>query len=259
VAPLLEARGVVAGYRGRRVLEGVDMRVSAGELWAVLGPNGAGKSTLVRAALGLLPLQGGTIALEGRSLASYERRELARRLAWVPQASDPSVGFTGLELVLMGRSPHLGRWGLPAAADVERARVVLDELEVGHLGGRLASELSGGERRLLLLARALVQAPRLLFLDEPTAFLDLKHQVTALERVRARVEQGMAAVAVLHDVNLATAFADRVLLLRQGRVLAQGEVAEVLAGNALERLFDLPMAVAVLDSGQRIFAPRLGR
>ncbi|MFZ5468218.1 MAG: ABC transporter ATP-binding protein [Myxococcota bacterium] len=253
---LLEVREVVAGYGPHEVLRAVSFAVREGELWAVLGPNGAGKSTLLRALAGLLPLRGGEVALAGRALRSYGRRELAQTVAWVPQATEAESGFTGLELALLGRSPHLGFGGLPSGGDVARARAALEEMGVGHLAARSTAEVSGGERRLFWLARALVQSPRVLFLDEPTAFLDVRHQVRSLERVRAYVTKGAAAVAVLHDVNLAAAFADQVVLLREGKVLAQGEARKVLTGELLEELFDVPMTGADAPGGQRLFAPR---
>lgn len=255
-ASLLALRGVRVGYGSREVVRGVDLSVRAGELWAVLGPNGAGKSTLMRACLGLLPTRGGAVEVCGRPLSSFSRRELARSVAWVPQSLEGSAGFTALELALMGRSPHLGSWGLPSAGEVERARAALAELGIEHLAGRSCADLSGGERRLVWLARALVQEPRLLVLDEPTAFLDVRHQVEALRRVRARVEGGLGVVAVLHDVNLAAMLADRVLLLKDGRAVGSGPVAEVLRGETLERLFELPMTRAVSEDGQPLFAPR---
>ena len=255
-SPILEVAGVRAGYGAREVLRGVDLEIREGELWAVLGPNGAGKSTLVRVLLGLLVPSAGEVKLAGRTLGSYARGELAKRVAWVPQEAEGASGFTGLELVLMGRSPHLGLWGLPGAGDLSAAREVLRELGIEALGDRLATQLSGGERRLLALARALVQAPELLFLDEPTAFLDLAHQVSALRRVRARADAGLAAVAVVHDPNLVAAFADQVLLLRDGEVQARGPVSDVLTAEALEKLYGLPIACADVGAGQVIYAPR---
>ena len=254
--PLLVARSLTAGYRGRAVVKGLDLRLRRGELWAVLGPNGAGKSTLARALLGLLPLLSGEVTLKGARLATYSRTQLARVLAWVPQVSDVGGGFTGLELALLGRSPHLGAFGLPSQGDVARAEQALAQLGISHLGPTPCNEVSGGEHRLLWLARAFVQSPEVLVLDEPTAFLDLKHQVEALTELRARVDAGLLAVAVLHDVNLAEAFADRVLLLRAGEVLAQGTPAEVLQPGTLEALYDLPMTRAVSEAGQALFAPR---
>jgi iron complex transport system ATP-binding protein len=253
---LLATRELVAGYGPRPVVQGVDCQVRSGELWAVLGPNGTGKSTLLRAVLGVVPWMRGAVRLLGRERAEWEPRALARKVAWVPQNFEPAEGFSGLELVLMGRGPHLGLWGLPSAKDVALARAVLEELGVGALAERPGEALSGGERRMLLLARSLVQEPELLLLDEPTAFLDVAHQVGTLARVRARVDAGLGAVAVLHDVNLAAAFATHVLLLRDGKVLAQGRAGEVLQREALEALYGLPMEMALAPSGARLFAPR---
>jgi len=230
--------------------------VRAGELWAVLGPNGTGKSTLLRGVLGLLPWTRGAVRLLGRERPAWDARELARRVAWVPQGFEPAEGFSGLELVLMGRSPHLGLWGLSSERDVALARAALEELGVAHLADRSGEAMSGGERRMVLLARGLVQEPSLLLLDEPTAFLDVAHQVGALNRVRARVEAGLGAVAVLHDVNLAAAFATHALLLRDGQVLAHGPVDTVLERERLEALYGLPLEMAQAPSGARLFAPR---
>jgi iron complex transport system ATP-binding protein len=253
---LLETQALVAGYGASPVLRGVDFSVRAGELWAVLGPNGTGKSTLLRGVLGLLPWARGEVRLLGRERSAWEARELARRVAWVPQLFEPAEGFSGLELVLMGRSPHLGLWGLTSERDVALARAALEELGVAYLADRSSEALSGGERRMLLLARGLVQQPSLLLLDEPTAFLDVAHQVGALARVRARVEAGLGAVAVLHDVNLAAAFATHALLLRDGQVLAHGPVDTVLERERLEALYGLPLEMAQAPSGARLFAPR---
>ncbi|WP_164020218.1 ABC transporter ATP-binding protein [Pyxidicoccus trucidator] len=256
MTPLLVTRALHAGYGPRPVLHGVDCEVRPGELWAVLGPNGTGKSTLLRAVLGVVPWMRGEVRLFGQERAEWEPRALARKLAWVPQTFEPAEGFSGLELVLMGRGPYLGLWGLPSAKDVALARAVLEELGVAYLADRPGEALSGGERRMLLLARGLVQAPELLLLDEPTAFLDVAHQVGTLARVRARVDAGLGAVAVLHDVNLAAAFATHVLLLRDGKVLARGPAATVLERDALESLYGLPMEMALAPSGARLFAPR---
>ena len=253
----LETSALSVGYARRPVLSELSLTVTSGSLWAVLGPNGAGKSTLLRTVLGLVPPVAGEVKLFGTLLARWERRALARRVAWVPQTFvDAESGFTGLELVLMGRSPHQGGWGLPAPKDVAIARSALSELDIAHLAGRVVSQLSGGERRLLLVARAFAQEPDLLLLDEPTAFLDLQHQAQVLERVRTRVRGGLAAIAVLHDPNLAAAFADAVLLLRDGRVLGQGAATELLDAERLGQLYGLGLAEARTEAGHRLFAPR---
>ncbi len=254
---LLEARAVEAAYGTRRVVDGVSLGVSSGELWAVLGPNGAGKSTLLRACLGLHPLGAGEVELLGRPLREWDRRAISQRVAVVPQSFEDPGGFTVLELVLMGRSPHLGRFGLPSAGDLELCHHALEELGISHLASRPSTALSGGERRMVLLARAFAQSPELLVLDEPTAFLDLRHQVEALARVKAKVAHGLGAIAVLHDVNLAAAFADRVLLLKDGKVVAAGPTHEVLTREALEHVYGIPMSAARAEEGAWLFAPRV--
>jgi iron complex transport system ATP-binding protein len=255
VSASLQARGLSVGYRGKGVAEGISLEVRPGTLWAVLGPNGSGKSTLLRTVLGWLPPVQGDVLLFGQPAAAWDRRLLSQRVAWVPQTFEADVGFTGLELVLMGRAPHLGAWGLPSHGDVALARAALEELEISHLAGRRTSELSGGERRLLLLARALAQGPELLLLDEPTAFLDLHHQVHVLQRVRARVDAGLSAVAVLHDANLAASVADSVLLLRDKGVLGQGPAQAWLSAEHLAALYGLPMVEVRAQDGARAFLP----
>ena len=253
---VLETTALAVGYGGSPVVSGVSIAIGRGTLWSVLGPNGSGKSTLLRTVLGLLrPLQG-EVRLFGTAVGRWERRALARRVAWVPQSFDGDPGFTGLELVLMGRAPHQGAWGLPGAKDLAVAHAALAELGVPALAGRIVSRLSGGERRLLLVARALAQEPDLLLLDEPTAFLDLQHQAQVLERVRARVRAGLAAVAVLHDPNLAAAFSDAALLLRDGRVLGQGASSGLLDAERLGALYGLGLSEARTEEGHRLFAPR---
>lgn len=252
---VLDVRGISLRRGERRVVSDVSFSVGPGELWAVLGPNGAGKSTLLRGCLGLLRADAGEVRIDGRPVPELGRTELARRVAWVPQELDAESGFTGLEIAVMGRSPHLSGWGVPQETDLSSARAALEELGIAPLAGRRMSAMSGGERRLVALARALVQTPGLLLLDEPTAFLDLRHQFEVLARVRSRVDGGLAAVAVLHDVNLAATFADRLLLLREGRVLAVGG-REALSAENLERLYDIPIAAARTPAGQPLFAPR---
>jgi iron complex transport system ATP-binding protein len=254
-APILEVCALSAGYPGRPVLREATFSVSRGELWAILGPNGAGKSTLLKACLRLISASSGRILLLGRSVELWGRKELARKVAWVPQDLESVGGFTALEVVLMGRSPHLSFWSLPSRLDETLALSLMRELGIMHLAARPCDALSGGERRLLLLARALAQRPRLLLLDEPTAFLDVKHQVHVLRKIRAKVNEGLAALAVVHDVNHALAFADRVLLLKDGAVLGQGTPSSALSVTTLEQLFDLPMASGQTANGQKLFTP----
>jgi iron complex transport system ATP-binding protein len=256
MAALLELEQVDAGYGQTPVLRGVSLQVEPGQAWVVLGPNGAGKSTLVRVVMGLLPPRAGRGRV-GQVVLPASPGALARTVAWVPQVTDDDTGFTGLELALMGCAPRLSAWGLPSAADTALAHQALAELDVGHLAQRPLSEVSGGERRRAWLARALVQQPQLLVLDEPTAFLDVRHQVETLRAVRARVERGLAVLAVLHDVNLAAHVATHALLLKAGRVLAAGAVHDVLTAPRLSELYDIAMGAPGPTDG--VFTPRWER
>ena len=251
---LLSLSAIDVSFGGPKVLSQVGLQVSGGERWAVLGPNGAGKSSLVRVALGLLKPDAGEVAVKGRPLASYAREELARTIAWVPQSPAESLGFSVLEVVLMGLSSRLGPWGVPSAGDVSRAHAVLGSLGVDGLAGRSVDTLSGGERRLVWLARAVVQGPTVLLLDEPTAFLDVRHQLESLRRVKQAVVEGecQAAIAVLHDVNLAAGFATHALLLREGRVIGSGPVAQTLTEETLGALY----GVQVVRGAAEVFSVR---
>jgi iron complex transport system ATP-binding protein len=237
-APVLEAREVTFAYDGRRVVDALSLAVGRGELVGVVGPNGAGKTTLVRLLAGVLAPHAGTIALDGRALAERSRRELARALALVPQDPRVEFPFTALEVVLMGRAPYLSGLGFAAGRDVALARAALERLGLHDVEERPLDALSGGERQRVFLARALVQEPRVLLLDEPTTHLDLRHQTTILEVVRERVRSaGLAAIAVLHDLNLAAMACDRLVLLASGRVAASGAAADVLTSDRLAAVF----------------------
>jgi iron complex transport system ATP-binding protein len=253
MAALLELEQVDAGYGATPVLRQVSLCIEPGQAWVVLGPNGAGKSTLVRVVMGLLAPRSGRAKVTGHALP-VAPQVLARSVAWVPQVTDDDSGFTGLELALMGCAPRLSTWGLPSASDAALARATLTELDVGHLVDRPLSEVSGGERRRAWLARALVQQPSLLVLDEPTAFLDVRHQVETLRAVRTRVAGGLGVLAVLHDVNLAAHIATHALLLKHGAVLAAGPVEAVLTSASLSALYDIGMVAA--QAGDNVFTPR---
>ncbi|WP_135257299.1 ABC transporter ATP-binding protein [Thermus caldilimi] len=236
----LEARGLGVGYRGRPVLWDLDLRVASGEVVALLGPNGAGKTTLVRTLLGLLPPLAGGVYLEGQPLARYPRPLLARRLAYVPQAHQGVFPFTVEEVVLMGRTAHLGPFALPSARDRERAWQALEALGIAHLAHRPYTEVSGGERQLALLARALAQEAEVLILDEPTSYLDFGNQLRVLDQIRFLKEQGKAVLFSTHQPEHAREVADRVLLLGQGEVLGEGPPGTLLTPERLAQLYRVP-------------------
>lgn len=255
MAPLLEARRLTCRYGAHTAVREADFAADAGTLTAILGPNGAGKSTLLKSLAGLVPYEG-EVLLGGAPLSTLARRELARRVALVSQDPPADVPFTALELVLMGRAPHLGRLALEGAHDRSVADQAMRDAGVADLAARPIDQLSGGERRRVFLARALAQEPQILLLDEPTAFLDLGHQAQVLEHAAALARRGLCVVAVLHDPNLAVAWADRVALMRAGAVVAAGGVRELLQRERLEALYGAPLVAASGAQGEGpFFAP----
>jgi iron complex transport system ATP-binding protein len=223
---------------GREVVSGVDLRVEPGQWVAVVGPNGAGKSTLLHAIAGVVTPDSGEIELDGRGARRMRVRERARLVALVPQIPVVPVGATVLDYVLLGRTPHLPFLGTESAADIARAEETLEVLDVHEFAGRQIDTLSGGERQRMLIARALLQDANVLLLDEPTTALDIGHQQDVLELVdRLRRERNLAIVAALHDLTLAGFYADELVLLDAGRVVARGTAAEVVTPQHLERHF----------------------
>lgn len=257
---VIEARGVSAGYRGREVLRDVSLSVSGGELLAVLGPNGAGKSTLVRVLSGTLAPSAGQVFLGKDRLDGLSRREVARRLAVVPQESDVALGFTVREVVMMGRAPHQSGLLLARPEDESAVLEAMQRCELEELGERPVAELSGGERRRVTIARALAQGTGALLLDEPAAHLDVRHAVTVCALARREVdERGAACVAVLHDLAAASRWADRVVLLHSGRVRAAGACPEVLTEEILSETYGIHIRVGTDRDGSRYFVPDLAR
>jgi len=234
---LLVARGLAVGHPGRPVGRDIDLSLREGEVLALLGPNGGGKTTLLRTLLGLLPPQGGTVALLDRALSSWSAPARAKQLAYVPQGQASTFGFTALQMVLLGRTAHLGLLARPGARDHAVARDALSRLGVGHLADRSVHRMSGGERQLVLIARALAQEPRAVLLDEPTASLDFGNQGVVLDAMRALAVQGLAVLFTTHDPNHARRVADRALLLRDGRLQQQGPAREVIQADALRGLY----------------------
>lgn len=250
MSALLAAEGLVFGYRGRPVLEGVDLAVRSGEVLGIIGPNGSGKSTLMRLLAGILRPEQGVVRLGDLPLPAYRRRELARRLALVPQDPRLDFPFAVLEVALMGRAPHLSAMAFAGTRDLEIARAALARLDVAHLERRPLDALSGGERQRVFLARALAQEPEVLLLDEPTTHLDLRHVIEMHDVVRDLAHgRGVGVVTVLHDLNLAGATCDRLVLLGDGRVEVDGSPAEVLRAHVVERVFGARVRVMAGEDG----------
>jgi iron complex transport system ATP-binding protein len=245
---VLSCAQVSFSYGAAEVLSSISFPVSAGEIFGLLGPNGSGKSTLVRLMSGVLSPQTGRVTYAGRDLRTYGREELARAIAVVPQETTIELPFSVLEVVLMGRSPYLGKFGFEGARDLAVAQRAMEKTEVQALAAREVHTLSGGERQRVILARALAQEPRVLLLDEPTAFLDIKHQVAVYDLLKQLSrEQGLAVVAILHDLNLAALYCDRLALLKAGRVFCQGIPEQVLTYVNVKAVYETDVYIDLND------------
>jgi iron complex transport system ATP-binding protein len=220
------------------VLRNVSLTADRGDLIGILGPNGSGKTTLLKILAGALQPQSGKVTLEGRSLNEWSQREIARRVALVPQETHAPFDFTVLEIVLMGRFPHLGAFALEGPEDLAIAHAALDATGTAEFSGRLFNTLSGGEKQRVVIASALAQSPQLLLLDEPTASLDVGHQIevqTLLRRLNA--DGGVTMVLSTHDLNLAAALCRKLILIRNGQVIASGPTEEVLTQATVRELY----------------------
>lgn len=255
---MLAARDLAFGHRHAPVGAGVTLEIAPGEVFCLLGPNGCGKTTLFRTLLGLLPPLGGRVELDGRPLGHFDRVGLARRMGYVPQAGAPTFPFTVLETALMGRASRVDLFARPTAADRAVAREALAAIGIAHLAGRRVTEISGGERQMALIARALAQEPGLIVMDEPTASLDFGNQARVIGRIRALKARGIAVVLSTHDPSHAFACADRVALMTAGRIVALGPPDTVLTPAALRDLYHVDVAIGPLEgAGRRVCVPIL--
>ena len=226
-----------------RLLNDVCLEAGRGSLVGLIGPNGAGKTTLLRAMSGILRATEGTVRLNGADMASLSSQEVAADVALVPQIAPYTHGFTSMELVMMGRYPHLGRFQVEGREDGRIAERAMRLTETERYADRTLDTLSGGERQRVFVARALAQQPRFLLLDEPTSNLDVLHQLQAMELVRSLVIDGLTAVAAIHDLNLAARYCDRLALMKSGSIIAEGAPEEVLSPETLEAAFGVRAAV----------------
>src|SRR5262245_39244241 len=253
---ILEGHDLTIGYSDRVVGRHLDVALAKGEVLALLGPNGGGKTTLLRTLLGLLAAKEGEVRLGDRPLGSYAARERARLIAYVPQSHQATFAFTVESVVLMGRTAHGNLFSRPTAADRAVAARVLERFGIAHLSERPYTMISGGERQLALLARALAQEPQFIVLDEPTASLDFGNQGKVMREIRALAASGHGVLFTTHDPNHAMRAADRAFLLRQGTGIAEGATDSVLTRTQLEALYGAPVDI-VTDSraGTSAFLP----
>jgi len=257
----LEAHSLAFGYRGYPVGRDVSMSFAAGEVVCLLGPNGGGKTTFFKTLLGLLAPQGGCVVLGGEDLSRLPRKEIAKRVSYVPQAHAGYFPFTVREVVVMGRTAHLAPFAAPARHDRERAAAAIAELALDALADKPYTRISGGERQLTLIARALAQDAPLVVMDEPTASLDFGNQVKVLERVRALSRRGIGVLMATHDPDQAFLCASRVALFHGGRLLADGAPEDVVTRENLRSVYGVNVAVAEIArpgaEARRVCLPEL--
>ncbi|HET6149942.1 MAG TPA: ABC transporter ATP-binding protein [Polyangia bacterium] len=252
---IVRVEALAFGYSGRDVLRGIDFRARAGEVIGLCGPNGAGKSTLLRLILGLLSPRAGRVVLCGDPVAGLERREIARRAALLMQDGPLELPLSAREVVALGRLPHLRRFEAERASDEAAIDAAMELTDTRAFADRRVTELSGGERHRVQLARALAQDTPLLLLDEPTASFDVAHQLQALQLLRAAAARGRAVLVALHDLSLAARSCDRILLLGDGLLQADGPPAQALTAESLARLFRVRARVHTDEGGTLLVIP----
>ena len=254
----LAARALAFGYGTQVVGRDVDIDVRAGEIFCLLGPNGSGKTTLFKTLLGLLPAQAGQVVVGGTPLARLARAEIARRLAYVPQAHTAHFPFRVVDMVVMGRTARLGPFAAPTSEDRRRAEEALAQLGIAHLADQAYTRISGGQRQLALVARALVQDAPAIIMDEPTASLDFGNQVTVLSEVKRLATRGLAVLLSTHDPDHAFNIATRVALLNAGRLLAQGAPHAVMTADRLKSVYRIEVTIDRLAGGRTLCSPIYG-
>jgi len=251
----LEALDLAIGYGRRRVAGGISLAIRQGEVYCLLGPNGCGKTTLFRTLLGLIPPLSGSVRLAGRDLAGRSRRSLARLMAYVPQSHAPAFSFAVREVVLMGRTAHLGLFSQPGRADHRQVEAALAQLGIADLADSDYSRLSGGQRQLVLIARALAGECLFMVMDEPTASLDYGNQALVLERIRQLAAGGIGVVMSSHDPDHVLAVGHRAALMRDGAILRAGPIDEVMDSSTLGRVYGMAVDVMVLPDGRKVCLP----
>ena len=239
----VSAKGLHYEVDAKSLLDGVDLHVERGQFVGLIGPNGAGKTMLLRAIAGVLSYSEGVVLLDGTDVKNGSPRDIARAMALVPQVAPYTQGFTTLELVLMGRYPHMGRFQIEGSEDNVIARDAMRLTETEQFTDRTLDTLSGGERQRIFVARALAQQPHVLLLDEPTSNLDILHQLKVTSLVRKMVDGGLTAIAAIHDLQMAARYCDRLVLMKDGRIISKGSPEEVLTPETIQASFGVETAV----------------
>ena len=242
----LNINGISFSYNGVKALEGITFEVNEGEVVGVIGPNGSGKSTLLRCISMILKPKVGTVLIDGKNICEFDRKEIAKNFGVVPQESVIVFPFTVLDIVLMGRMPHLrSRFSKETLDDLEVVKNAMKVTSTQHLANRVINEISGGERQRVIIARALAQEPKVLLLDEPTLHLDINHQLEILELIRElAIKNNLAVVLVTHDLNLASRYCDKFMLLKLGKIYSVGLAEDVLTIDNIRDVYDIEVEIS---------------
>lgn len=244
----LEFRNLSCGYGQRRVVDSISLRLKVGEVVGLLGANGCGKTTLIKTILGLLPVQGGEVLLDGKNIKNWTSAQIARVIGYIPQMHTPPFPFEVLDVVLMGRTAHIKPFSSPSPQDVKIAERALDMLNISYLRDRVYTEISGGERQLVLIARALAQEPRILIMDEPTASLDFGNQIKVLSHVKQLAGMNIAVLMSCHFPEHAFIYSNRAVLLNEGRILHSGTPGETITAERLKTLYGIDVDIVTVKN-----------
>jgi iron complex transport system ATP-binding protein len=256
MAMKLEINHAICGYGSRTVLRDISLHVETGDILCLLGPNGVGKTTLFKSILGFLKLQGGEILLDGEDIQNWPRSRLAKAIAYVPQAHTPPFPFDVLDVVVMGRTAHLGAFASPTKKDITIAEEALETLNVSFLKDRIYTEISGGERQMVLIARALTQQPKILVMDEPTSNLDFGNQIRVLEQINRLSRTGLSVIMTSHSPNHAFICSTKVVIMQRDSVFKQGSATEVMTEENLKAAYGIELKITNVKngSGQNIYS-----
>lgn len=242
--PIISASGIVSGYGGRAVLHDISLEICAGDFFGVIGPNGSGKSTLLKTLTGVLKPMRGQVRLYGKDIGELSPREIARKVAAIPQEVSILFPFTSREIVAMGRHPHIGRFRRESPADLEVIERSMRDTDTSLFGDRYIDELSGGERQRVIIARALCQEPEVLFLDEPTSHLDINHQVEIFELLtELNAKRNLAVVVISHDLNICAEYCPELLIIKDGRICRRGEPKNILTEEIVREVYGAEVSI----------------
>lgn len=251
---ILDVNNVTCGYGSKPIVEGISLEVKNGEILCILGPNGVGKTTFFKTILGFLKLQKGEILLNGQNIDKWSRKELAKAVGYVPQAHTPPFPYSVMDTVIMGRTAHIGTFSVPSDKDIEIAEQSIERLNIGYLKNKIYTEISGGERQLVLIARALTQQPEILVMDEPTSNLDFGNQIRVLEQISMLAESGLAVIMTSHFPDHAFLCSTKVALMQREHSFIVGGVDEVVTEANLNSAYGIRVKIieTEIENGQII-------